>query len=113
MFTTVNNSALTLSSALSTRLLGLWRVDKATLASGDLSGMLKLTYLTTALQVSAVFFVGLLPHYKEDMVALRDSHMGTSRFGGLVFLAVTFGSILYAVGVGVLNIVAPGWMGES
>jgi hypothetical protein len=113
MFTTVNNSALTLSSALSTRLLGLWKVDKSTLASGDLSGMLNLTYLTTAVQVSAVFFVGLLPRYKEDLVALRDSLLGTSRLGGLVFLAVTFGSILYAVGIGVMNIAAPGWMGES
>jgi hypothetical protein len=113
MFTTVNNSALTLSSALSTRLLGLWRVDRDVLESGDLTGMLNLTYLTTALQVSAVLFVGLLPQYKEDLVALRESRIGTSSVGGFIFLLVTFGSIAYAVGVGVMNIAAPGWMGES
>lgn len=113
MFTTVNNAALTLSSAISTRLLGLWPVDKATLDGGDLSGMLNLTYLTTVLQVSAVLLVGLLPRYKEDLIALHQSRSGSSIVGGAAFLCITFGSILYAVGVGVRNIVNPGWMGES
>jgi hypothetical protein len=113
MFTTVNNAALTLSSAISTRLLGIWPVDKATLVRGDLTGMLNLTYFTTALQVSAVFLVGLLPRYKEDLLALHQSRSGSSIIGGASFLLFTFGSILYAVGVGVRNIVNPGWMGES
>jgi hypothetical protein len=113
MFTTFNNSALTLSSALSTLLLRLWPVDKLTLAAGEISGMLSLTYLTTALQVSAVLFVGLLPQYKEDLVALHESRIGRSEVGGAIFLFITFGSILYAVAIGVLNIVNPGWMGES
>ena len=38
---------------------------------------------------------------------------GTSKVGGSIFLAVTFGSIAYAIFVGLLNIIAPGWMGES
>ena len=113
MFTTVNNSALSLSSMLSTMLLGIWNVSKTALAAGYLTGMINLTYLTTAIQVAAIGFVGWLPNYKEDLAVLQAGNHGSSRVGGLVFLSIAFLSIVYAVGVGLLNIVAPGWMGES
>ena len=73
MFTTVNNSAGTLSIAFSTMLLGIWDVGKEALESNELSGLVKLTYLTTAIQVSGVLFVGLLPQYKEDLEGLKKS----------------------------------------
>jgi hypothetical protein len=111
MFTTVNNSALTLSSALSTMLLGIWDVDKKTLKLGKLQGMINLTYLTTFMQVSAIAFVGWLPRYKEDLAQLKTT--ATSPWGGGIFLTITILSIAYAIGVGLLNIVAPGWIGES
>ena len=113
MFTTVNNSALGLSSAISTMMLGIWDVSKETLASGDVSGMTKLTILTTALQVSGVLFVGLLPKTKEDLVRLHTDGLSGSRIGGFIFLSITLLSVLYAIVVGVMNILAPGWMGES
>ena len=113
MFTTVNNSALTLSSAIGTMLLPIWDVSKETMAAGDLSGMTNLTVLTTALQVSGVFFVFLLPRTKEDLVQLGVGASSRSTIGGAIFLAITFLSILYAIVVGMLNIIAPGWMGES
>ena len=111
MFTTVNNSAGTVSQAISTQLTNIWNVDKETLSSGDVSGMTNLTILTTALQVSGILFVGLLPRTKEDLAKM--SHQGVSKTGGIIFLVITFLSIFYAINVGVLNIVAPGWMGES
>jgi len=52
MFTTVNNSALNLSVTLSTMLLGIWDVSKEAMENADLSGMMKLTILTSCLQVS-------------------------------------------------------------
>lgn len=111
MFTTVNNSALTLSSALSTMLLGIWDVDKETLKFGKLQGMINLTYLTTAMQILPIIFIGWLPRYKEDLAQLKTT--ATSPWGGGIFLTITILSILYAIGVGLLNIVAPGWIGES
>ena len=112
MFTTVNNSALTLSSAVSTMLLRIWDVSRSALEAGDLTGMVKLTYLTTAVQVGAIAFVGWLPAFKDDLTALKDDQY-RSRIGGIIFLLVTGCSILYVISVGVLNIIFPGWMGES
>ena len=60
MFTTVNNSALNLSAAISTTLLGIWDVSKEALSKGFVNGLVNLTLLTTFCQISGVFFVGLL-----------------------------------------------------
>lgn len=113
MFTTVNNSALNLSTALSTHLLGIWDVSKTALVNHDLRGMINLTYLTTAMQVSGLLFVGLLPRTKDELFALKEKAIGSSRIGGFTFLTVTLLSISYAIFCGVMNIVAPGWSGES
>jgi len=112
MFTTVNNSALMLSSVFSTMLLPIWDVKKDTMVNGDLGGMTNLTYLTTFFQVAAIAFVGMLPHYHSDLEGLKEDSLKSS-VGGAIFLFITFGSILYSLVVGVLNIVSPGWMGES
>ena len=111
MFTTVNNSALTVSAAFSTMLLRIWDVSKKALQAGNLQGMVNLTVLTTVIQVSAILFVGWLPHFKEDLTELKKS--ASSEIGGTIFLTITFASVVYAIVVGVLNIVKPGWMGES
>ena len=113
MFTTVNNSAYTLATAFSTLLLGVWDVSKETMAKGELSGMVNLTALTTLIQISGVLFVGLLPKTKEDLENLHADPMSGSKVGGFIFLFITFASVLYSLVVGVLNIVKPGWAGES
>lgn len=113
MFTTVNNSALALATAFSTMLLSIWDVSKEALENNDLQGLINLTVLTTSIQVSGVFFVFLLPAYKEDLERLRQTKLGTSHVGGTIFLLITLGSIAYAISVGLLNIVLPGWMDES
>lgn len=112
MFTTVNNSALNLSSILSTNLLSIWDVSTQALEQGQLQGLANLTYLTSGIQFAAIFFVGLLPHYKEDLEVLKNSTR-LSWIGGGLFLGVTATSLLYTIIIGLLNIVAPGWMGES
>ncbi|KAL7550087.1 hypothetical protein ACHAWF_015278, partial [Thalassiosira exigua] len=113
MFTTMSNSAYTLATAFSTLLLGVWDVSKEAMERGELSGMVNLTALTTVIQVSGVLFVGLLPRTKEDLADLHADSMSGSRVGGFIFLFVTFASVLYSLVVGVLNIVSPGWAGES
>jgi hypothetical protein len=113
MFTTVHNAALNLNTALSTWVLTFWHVGKEYLAAGELSGMMNLTYLTTALQVFPICLVFLLPQTKDHLMALKTQTLGTSPVGGAIFLIVTFSSVLYAIYIGVMNICFPGWMGES
>uniref|UniRef100_A0A7S1YCG3 Uncharacterized protein n=1 Tax=Grammatophora oceanica TaxID=210454 RepID=A0A7S1YCG3_9STRA len=113
MFTTVNNAAMSLSGAISTMILGIWDVSKEAFENNELQGMIKLTVFTTIVQTSGVLFVGLLPRTKEDLAKLHQGEGGRSRTGGFIFLAVTFFSLGYALVVGALNIVAPGWAGES
>ena len=113
MFTTVSNCASGLASALSTVLTRFWNVKKETMVGGDLSGLTKLALLTTGLQTSGLLFVKMLPKTKNDLSELHNSAYSGSRMGGAIFLTITISSVLYAVIVSLLNIVAPGWAGES
>ena len=113
MFTTVNNCAGGVAYAISTMLLGIWDVSKETMLSGDLSGMTKLTLLTTALQTAGIFFVKLLPNTKEELAGLHSGTYSGSKIGGFIFLSVVILSVLYAIGVSLLTIAFPGLLGES
>lgn len=119
MYTTFWNSAMLLAPAISTMLLPIWDVSKATLERGELNGMFNLTLLTTVIQASPIFLLSWLPHGKEDLMALslstneNENPHATSRLGGVSFLIVLFGSMLYTFTVTILNLVAPGWAGET
>ncbi|GMH53341.1 hypothetical protein TrLO_g12200 [Triparma laevis f. longispina] len=77
-----------------------------------MSGFVKLTLLTTALQISGLLFVKLLPGTREELMAMNKG-TNSSRVGGFFFLTITGVSLLYSVIAGMLNIVSPGWSGES
>lgn len=113
MYTTVYNAALLVQPALSTTLLGIWDVNRTSLEEGDLSGLLKLTILTTCIQTSAIFFVGLLPKDRRELELLKTKDRSTSRVGGAIFLGIIFASTLDSVIVGVLNIMRPSWAVDS
>jgi len=108
MFTTVSNCASGLSSALSTILLKIWDVSKETMVGGDLSGMTKLTILTTVLQTSGLLFVKFLPNTKDDLNKLHTGQYSGSRIGGFIFLSITLSSIVYAIVIGLMNIINGG-----
>jgi hypothetical protein len=95
-----------------TLMLGIWDVSKETMVSGELTGLMKLTILSSLLQTSGVLFTFLLPNSKDALIALGKGS-SKSKLGGYIFLSITFFSITYALSVGLLNILAPGWAGES
>lgn len=107
MFTTVGNGAGTLSSMISTHLLSIWDVSEDAFDKGDYSGMLKLSWLTTALQMSGILFVGLLPKTREDVIALGKE--GSRKSGGFVFLLVTGLTLCWNIVGSFLNIMYPAW----
>ena len=131
MFTTVNNSAMGVANALSTKVLHIWDVSKETLMNGEYEGIMKLTILTSLVQMSGVLFVRLLPATKEELMDLgwrkssslsnednvEDGGNGTggkrwrkdgSILGGTIFLVITFLSVAFAIIVGVGNVLFGG-----
>lgn len=113
LFTTFSNSAMLLAPAISTNLLGIWDVSKRALENDELSGLTKLTLLTTALKVSPILFLSWLPQSGEDLAALSSKPYSGSSIGGIIFLLVVFCSIMYIFTVSLLNIFCPGWAGET
>lgn len=113
MYTTVSNSAMLAQPAISTMLLGIWDVSRQALEDDELSGLLKLTILTTLIQTSAILFVGLLPKDRHELELLKTKVRSTSKLGGAVFLGIIFTSTLNSTIVGLLNILHPGWVRGS
>jgi hypothetical protein len=95
-------------------LLSIWDVRKKALEAGELSGLFNLTVLTTAIQVSPIALVGwMLPDGRDELRALNDKPFSGSSWGGFAFLLVLGGSMVYTLAVTVLNVLRPGWAGET
>ncbi|KAL7567442.1 hypothetical protein ACA910_021401 [Epithemia clementina (nom. ined.)] len=113
MFTTVMNSALMISPAISSLLLGIWDVSKDALEKGDLDGLFNLSLLTTVIQISPLLFLGWLPRDRKELEALASKPFSGSPIGGGIFLSVLFCSMAWTFVVAILNIVRPNWAGGS
>jgi hypothetical protein len=113
MFTTGYNAGLLLAPAVSTTLLGIWDVSKQSLENRQLDGMFNLSLLTTVIQMSPILILYWLPRGRDELYALAQKPSGTSPIGGSIFLAILFGSTAYTFIVTILNIMDPGWAGES
>jgi BT1 family len=123
MFTTAWNSAMLLAQAIgSSVLLGIWDTSKETMIDGNLNGLFKLSILTTILQMVPILFVWWLPHGRNELEQLADSSdsnlgggssSGSSKIGGGIFLFVVLSAVLYTIVVTLLNVLVPGWIGES
>jgi len=111
MFTSFNNMGFVLSSTLSTLMLDIWDVSKQALEKNDLSGMIKLTILTSAIQTAALGFIGLLPKNSAELKKLNFANR--SKVGGAVFLVITVVSLIFTIITTILNITDSGWMRES
>jgi len=114
LFTTTLNAAVGVASGLSTMLLGIWDVSKETLKAGDVTGLTKLTFLTTAIQVTPLLWVRLVPHSVSDLDRLKTGGVSSSStLGGSVYLVCVLMSIIFALFIAIRNVVNPGWMSGS
>ena len=110
MFTSINNSAIMLSSAISISLLSIWDVSKPTLAQHHTNGLMKLTILTSCLQCVGLCFIQLLPNNVEE---LRNIHYHKSTVAGYIFICILGSSISWSLFSSIMNILHPGWQGDS
>ncbi|CAB9527440.1 Folate-biopterin transporter [Seminavis robusta] len=117
LFTTTWNVASSLADSISTMLLGIWDVSKETLAQGDWSGLVRLGILTTVLQTLPLVAVGLLPHSVDDLQQEQQRRTTDPNYyhrgAGMTYLLVVALALAWTIFVDVMNIVSPGWMGES
>ena len=87
LLTTVGNMAWTLAQDLGTSLTSLFDCSNSALASGDYSGVLKLTILTSIIQILPILFLRMLPANKARHEALIRKRV-SSRLGGAALVAV-------------------------
>lgn len=113
MFTTVWNSAMMTSPAISSMLLGIWDVSEAALKAGYLDGLFNLSLLTTVIQTSPILLLHLLPHGRKELEALSETAISGSPIGGGIFLFIVFGSMAYTFATSLQNILHPDWAGAS
>ena len=113
MFTTAWNSAMILARSISSMLLPIWDVSVTTLSAGKVQGLFKLSLLTAIVQAIPLFFLGWLPHSRDELLRLATGDHSQSSLGGILFLGTLVASMTYTIMVGILNIFAPDWDGGS
>ena len=100
LLTTISNLAGAVGSDIGSAMTLIWDVDNDTLESGDYSGMLKLTILTSCLQVTPLLWVWILPDSKEEQRKLQTSG-DTSYEAGLTLLIVIIISLLVTIALSI------------
>ncbi|CAM9292061.1 unnamed protein product [Choristocarpus tenellus] len=107
LLTTVSNLAEGVAYSIGdmlTELGGSWNVSNSVLIAGDISGMWRLTLLTSLIQVVPLGLIKLLPSSMQQQKAWQESS-DSNKWGGSIFLAVTMGSILFTLGQGIWELV--------
>jgi len=92
MLTTFGNIALVCASNLGNLMAGIWDVSNGALREGDVSGLWKLSLLTSMLALLPILWLHLLPNNAEEQEELAKSK-DRSRPAGIIFLVVLFGSL--------------------
>lgn len=105
LLTTVANLAGSLAIVLSEFLVYIWNVDNDTIASGDYSGVLKLTILVKAIHFLPLVLIGNLPATKEDQEKLKQAGE-KSETNGTIFVAVLVVSFLGVISATLYYIIA-------
>jgi len=96
MLTTLSNMGGTVGTNISTLLADIWDVSEDAIMQGDYTGIIKLTILTSLIQMAPLPFIFLIPKDKKEQAQLQKS--GESTFlGGLVFVGVLFFSLCWTL----------------
>jgi len=100
MLTTFSNLALILGNSVGSLFSLIWDVSNGAMRRGDLSGLWKLTVLTSCLSPLPLVLLFLLPSDREQEKEMR-SRAGASKWAGMLFLVTLAGSLAWIIGQGV------------
>jgi len=103
MLTTFGNIALVCSSNLGNLFANIWDVSNDAMEAHDVSGLWKLSLLTSALSIIPLSLLFLLPRSAEEQDELSKSKV-RSKLGGGIFLTVLFGSLLWTVITAIMHV---------
>lgn len=111
MLTTFGNIALVCASNLGNHAAKIWDVSNDAMRRHDISGLWKLSLLTSLVSVIPLSLLFLLPKDSKEQDELAKSKE-RSRFGGVVFLSVLFSSILWTISTAIYRLYVA-WYGIS
>lgn len=97
MLTTFSNIAVVGSSNVGNLMANIWDVSNTAMKENNLDGLWNLTILTSAINVVPLLLLKLLPNSAEEQEELSKCR-DQSKTGGLIFLGVLFGSIIWSFG---------------
>ena len=103
MLTTFSNIALVCASNLGSHLAGIWNVSNDAMRVHDVSGLWKLSVLTSTLAVLPLSLLWLLPANPEEQLKLAQSKV-KSKVGGIFFLIVLFGSLTWTISAAIARL---------
>ena len=93
MLTTWSNLAGSLAFDISTALTVVWDVSSETIASGDYTGVWKLSLLCGIVGPIPLLLLGLIPKSKEDQTRLQKDTT-KNRLAGIIFLTVMIATLV-------------------
>lgn len=100
MLTTFSNLALILGNSVGSLFSLIWDVSNGAMRRGDLSGLWKLTVLTSCLSPLPLVLLFSLPSDREQEKQMR-SRAEASKWAGMLFLATLAGSLAWIIGQGI------------
>ena len=103
MLTTFNNIAVVCASNVGNLMSNIWDVSNKAMEENRLQGLWNLTILTSLLNVLPLFLLRLLPNSAEEQEELSKCK-DQSKNGGILFLLVLFGSLLWSFGAAITQL---------
>jgi len=100
LLTTISNLAGSVASDIGSAMTLIWDVSNDTIESGDYSGVLKLTILTSCLQVFPLVLVWILPDNKKEQQQLIEEGV-TSFEAGLTLLIMIIVSLVATIALSI------------
>lgn len=98
LFTTIANLSWTVANDIGSRLTTVFHVSNNDLSHGNFNGILKLSILTSVLQVLPLIFIRMIPNNKEDQ-KLQIQESRSYPLAGMGLIIIVIMSFMLTIGI--------------